>query len=55
MDSIRKGLLAFEGTERRFELKGSFNGVTVVDDYAHHPTEITATLTAAEKYPHKHL
>ena len=55
MASIKKGLLAFEGTERRFELKGSFNGVTVVDDYAHHPTEITATLTAAEKYPHKHL
>lgn len=55
MDSIKRGLLAFEGTERRFELKGSFNGVTVVDDYAHHPTEITATLTAAEKYPHKHL
>ena len=55
MDSIRQGLLAFEGTERRFELKGSFNGVTVVDDYAHHPTEITATLTAAEKFPHKHL
>ncbi len=55
MDSIKKGLLAFEGTQRRFELKGSFQGVTVVDDYAHHPTEIKATLTAAEKYPHKHL
>lgn len=55
MESIQKGLLAFEGTERRFELKGSFHGVTVVDDYAHHPTEISATLTAAEKYPHKHL
>lgn len=54
-ESIHKGLLAFEGTERRFELKGSFQGVTVVDDYAHHPTEIQATLTAAEKYPHKHL
>ena len=55
MDSIKKGLLAFEGTQRRFELKGIFQGVTVVDDYAHHPTEIKATLTAAEKYPHKHL
>lgn len=41
--------------ERRFEQKGSFNGVTVVDDYAHHPTEIAATLHAAEKFPHKHL
>lgn len=54
-DAIFEGLAAFKGTERRFELKGSFNGVTVVDDYAHHPTEIEATLKAAEKYPHKHL
>ncbi len=53
--SIQNGLLAFEGTERRFELKGSFNGVIVVDDYAHHPTEIKATLLAAQKYPHQHL
>lgn len=55
MDIIQKGLLAFVGTERRFEQKGSFNGVTVIDDYAHHPTEIKATLTAAGKFPHKHL
>ena len=55
MDTIKSGLLNFHGTERRFEKKGSFQGVTVIDDYAHHPTEITATLTAAEKYPHKHL
>lgn len=55
METIQRGLLAFEGTERRFECKGSFHGVTVVDDYAHHPTEIAATLAAAEKYPHKHL
>ena len=55
MEQIKKGLLAFTGTERRFELKGTFNGVTVVDDYAHHPTEIAATLQAAQKYPHKHL
>ena len=54
-DAILEGLAAFHGTERRFELKGSFNGVTVVDDYAHHPTEIEATLTAAAKYPHNHL
>jgi UDP-N-acetylmuramate--alanine ligase len=51
----KKGLFAFHGTQRRFEIKGSFNGVTVIDDYAHHPTEIAATLTAAEKFPHKHL
>lgn len=55
METIKQGLLAFHGTERRFEQKGSFQGVTVVDDYAHHPTEIEATLTAAKKFPHKHL
>ncbi|HRV92176.1 MAG TPA: UDP-N-acetylmuramate--L-alanine ligase [Anaerolineae bacterium] len=37
----------FQGTSRRFELKGEVNGVTVIDDYAHHPTEIRATLAAA--------
>lgn len=55
MEMIQKGLLQFHGTERRFEKKGSFRGVTVIDDYAHHPTEIKATLTAAQKYPHRHL
>ena len=53
METIQEGLLAFHGTERRFEQKGSFHGVTVVDDYAHHPTEIKATLTSAKNYPHK--
>ena len=52
-ETIRKGLLAFEGTDRRFEYKGTFQGVTVIDDYAHHPTEIAATLTAARNYPHR--
>ncbi|HIX62922.1 MAG TPA: UDP-N-acetylmuramate--L-alanine ligase [Candidatus Mediterraneibacter colneyensis] len=52
MDVIKKGLLSFTGTDRRFEYKGEFNGVTVVDDYAHHPTEITATLKAAQHSPH---
>lgn len=55
MEQIKEGLLAFKGTERRFEIKGDWNGVTVVDDYAHHPTEIAATLSAAEKFPHNHL
>ena len=55
METIKEGLAGFKGTERRFEKKGSFRGVTVIDDYAHHPTEIKATLTAAEAYPHKHL
>ena len=43
------------GQTRRFEYKGEFNGVTVIDDYAHHPTEIAATLTAAKNYPHKDI
>lgn len=46
-------LLEFHGTDRRFEYKGSIGGVTIIDDYAHHPTEITATLQAAGNYPHK--
>jgi UDP-N-acetylmuramate--alanine ligase len=40
-------LTRFRGTERRFEVKGQARGITVVDDYAHHPTEIRATLSAA--------
>ena len=55
LDVIKKGLLQFGGTKRRFEYKGTKNGITVIDDYAHHPTEIRATLTAAQKYPHKRL
>ena len=55
MDDIRHGLLSFGGTKRRFEYKGSLGDVTVIDDYAHHPTEIEATLTAARNYPHKEL
>ena len=46
-EAIRAGLLHYEGTERRFQKKGEFAGVTVVDDYAHHPDEIRATLSAA--------
>lgn len=48
-------LNAYTGTDRRFEYKGSVGGVTIIDDYAHHPTEITATLSAAKNYPHKTL
>lgn len=54
-DTIKKGLLSFTGTDRRFQYKGAIGGVTIIDDYAHHPTEITATLTAAQNYPHKTL
>lgn len=53
METIQKGLSAFEGTDRRFQYKGEVRGITIIDDYAHHPTEITATLEAAKKYPHK--
>lgn len=55
METIQKGLLSFSGTDRRFEYKGTVNGVTIVDDYAHHPTEIQATLQAAKHYPHRKL
>ena len=54
-DSIQNGLFSFTGTNRRFEYKGQKNGITVIDDYAHHPTEIRATLQAAMRYPHKDL
>ncbi len=54
-DVIRDGLLAFGGANRRFQYKGCVDGVTIIDDYAHHPTEIRATLSAASNYPHKRL
>lgn len=54
-ETVKEGLFAFTGTERRFQKKGEFNGVTVIDDYAHHPTEIEATLKSAKNYPHKDL
>lgn len=53
LDVIKRGLTAFHGTERRFEYKGEVAGITIIDDYAHHPTEIKATLEAAKRYPHK--
>lgn len=55
-DAIRKGLAAFSGVGRRFEIVGEARGVLVVDDYAHHPTEIRVTLEAArERYPHRRI
>ena len=53
--TAQKALAAFHGTTRRFEYKGQVNGVTIVDDYAHHPTAVTATLTTARKIPHRTL
>ena len=55
MEKIKLGLANFKGTDRRFEYKGIINGITVIDDYAHHPTEIEATLTAAKNYPHRKI
>ncbi|HJY87323.1 MAG TPA: UDP-N-acetylmuramate--L-alanine ligase [Candidatus Acidoferrales bacterium] len=46
-DVIREGLEKFAGVGRRFEVKGTVNGITLIDDYGHHPTEIRATLEAA--------
>ena len=54
-DAVAKGLSDFGGADRRFQYKGCVDGVTIIDDYAHHPTEIRVTLTAAKNYPHKRL
>lgn len=54
-NSILAALKSFSGTDRRFQYKGELNGFTIIDDYAHHPTEISATLSAASKYPHNEL
>lgn len=48
---IAAGLREYRGVERRFQVKGEAGGVTVVDDYAHHPTEVAATLAAAKSGP----
>ncbi len=51
-----KALAKFSGTGRRFELRGEAKGVTIIDDYAHHPTEIMATLAAARtRYPNRRI
>lgn len=55
METILRGLKRFTGTDRRFQKKGSVNGCTIIDDYAHHPQEIAATIEAAKKYPHRKL
>ena len=54
-EDIKTGLLSYAGTHRRFEKKGELNGVTIIDDYAHHPQEIEATLSTAKNYPHKDI
>jgi UDP-N-acetylmuramate--alanine ligase len=55
-DQIRTSLATFSGAERRFTKKGEKDGVLVVDDYGHHPTEIAATLKAARKgFPERRI
>jgi len=54
MHKAAEALGNFSGTERRFEVRGEANGVTVVDDYGHHPTEIAATLSGARSRYAKH-
>ena len=54
-DKIAEGLSHFRGVDRRFQLRGKARGVTVVDDYGHHPTEIRATLAAARECGHQHI
>lgn len=51
-ENIIEGLSKCKGAHKRFEYKGELNGVTVIDDYAHHPTEIKATLSTAKKIHH---
>jgi UDP-N-acetylmuramate--alanine ligase len=55
-ESVRRGLEAFQGVERRFQVLGEPGGVVVIDDYAHHPTEVEVTVAAArERYPGRRL
>lgn len=52
---IIDGLYECKGAHKRFEYKGEFNGATIIDDYAHHPVEIKATLDTANLIPHKNI
>ncbi len=47
VEKVRSALESFRGVDRRFQLRGQVNGISVIDDYGHHPTEIKATLAAA--------
>jgi UDP-N-acetylmuramate--alanine ligase len=55
LDSLASGLSRFAGVRRRFETRGRVGGVWIVDDYAHHPTEVTATLREAAQYGAKRV
>jgi UDP-N-acetylmuramate--alanine ligase len=54
--AIQEGLASFTGVDRRFQLRGEAGGVTVIDDYGHHPTEIQATIAAIKNnWPDRRL
>lgn len=55
MEAIVNALRSFTGAKKRFEKKGCVQGITIIDDYAHHPSEIRATLKAAKNYPHHEI
>jgi UDP-N-acetylmuramate--alanine ligase len=54
-EQLREGLAAFSGVDRRFSIRGVERGITVVDDYGHHPTEVKATLAAARLSPYRQI
>lgn len=54
-EQCKKSVLTFKGAGRRFEYLGTYNGADIIDDYAHHPAELTVTLTAAKKLPYKRV
>lgn len=54
-EAIQKGISSYHSTQKRFEYKGTFQGAKIIDDYAHHPSEIKATLAATQEVPHKEL
>ena len=55
VESIARGLGEYRGVERRFQIRGEIDGVTIIDDYAHHPTEVQATLEAARSGPYERV
>ena len=46
--TIKEGILSYKGVRRRFDIKGTYNDILIVDDYAHHPTEVAVTLNSAK-------
>ena len=54
-DAVREGIASYQSTKKRFENLGDYHGAKVIDDYAHHPTEIKAQLKAAHEVPFREL